>query len=172
MISPTSKPTDPVRATPGARGRARGFTLLELLLAIGLLGLVLGMSLPRVAAVRDGFRHGEDVRAVAVFLRTARDLAVTSRTTTAVSIAGDDPRSIELRYHGGPGTRTTEVLRRVTIADRIEFVGERDAILFFADARSAGGELVIRDDSGSVRHRVRVEAGPAHVLVDSGGGRR
>ena len=175
MTSPTSKSSEP------------GFTLLELLLAITLVGLVLSMSLPRIEAVRDGLRDDEDARAVAVLLSTARDLAISTGTTSAVSIAPADPRTLELRIgeQVAPlgeapvpsaflpdGEGTEDVVRRVRVRGRIELLADRDRILFFSDGRSAGGDLLLRGAAQRVQHRFRVVDGPAHVLVEAGRTRR
>lgn len=187
MTSRTSKRTEP-RVTGGAtapdRGAAPGFTLLELLLVVALVGLVLGLTLPRVDAVRDAFLCDEDARSIAVLLRSARHDAVTRRATTAVSIARDEVRTLELRIVEGstwpdedPGIGAAACVahiddapvRRVEVSHRIDLVAAEDQILFYADGRSSGGDVAVVDDRDRVLHRLRVDASTAHVLIEASG---
>ena len=50
----------------------RNETLLELLLVMAVMGLALGLGLPRIGAVRTAYLAAEEAREVAGFLRAAR----------------------------------------------------------------------------------------------------
>ena len=130
---------------------ARGFTLLELLVVMVLIGLIGGIAVPRLS---NAFL-GPSVRAaaleVAAGLRGARSLAV---TTGAATLFRYDPRS-----------------RRMTVADRVQgdpladnlevTFGNPDTgqafpgVAFFPDGSSSGGRVNL--SSGGQSYVVTVD---------------
>lgn len=174
MTSPTSRTCD----------RRGGFTLLELLLAIGVMSLVLALGLPRMGAVRGSFLVDEEARAVAGFVRAARLDAVACRVPVTVTVApGDRPalqwRRADARSWAGeddapprasgasdeaaadaPSVRTLRLDGAVRV-----LAPEGDAIVFFADGTSGGGHLTLRAPDGRTRHRLRVDAATGAVMV-------
>lgn len=152
-----------------------GFTLLELLLAIGLMGLMLGLSLPRVGAVKKAYFATEEARAVANSIRSAQDSAIARRTTVAVTTNPDLGNSLEVRrlevqswYAGdsaglASGGRDWQaiwdspVVRNTLVSGNLRLEANEPGILFFANGTSTGGEILIEDEDGRVQHHFRVE---------------
>ena len=152
-----------------------GFTLLELLLAIGLMGLMLGLTLPRVGAVKKAYFATEEARAVANSIRSAQDSAIARRTTVALTINPDFENSLEVRrlqaqsWHAGDSAglasggrgwqaiREAPVVRSTVIAGRLRLESGKQGILFFANGTSTGGEIMIEDEDGRVQHHFRIE---------------
>lgn len=76
----------------GARhqvNRARGFTLLEILVVLALAAIILALVLPRLGGGLEGLRVRTASRQVAALLRSARVQAVAWRQTVTVTA---DPR--------------------------------------------------------------------------------
>lgn len=118
---------------------ARGFTLLELLVVMVLVGLLGGIALPRL---NDAF-VGPSVRAaaldVAAVLRAARSQAVTQGTATLFRY---DPRTRQMAITDRP--------RGAALAESLEVVfGNPNApqaipgIAFFPDGSSSGGQVAL-----------------------------
>lgn len=181
MTTPMSRTCDPGAARPAPRPDRGGFTLLELLLAIGVMGLVLGLGLPRLGAVKESFLAVEEAREVAALVRTARLDAVANRAAVTVAVAADGG-ALELR-RARPGTWTVggdqavaadgdpqepwqgAALRRVAVSGRLDLVTPGPGILFHANGTSSGGELLLCGGDGRLRHRILVDAGTGQVHV-------
>ena len=67
----------------------RGLTLLELLLAIVISGLLLGVSLPRFAAARDRLMVDEEVRRLTSAHRRARITAILQSRAIVLFVSAD-----------------------------------------------------------------------------------
>jgi len=130
-----------------------GFSLLELLVTLALVGLVVVLSLPGLSHGRGGAGLSSDARLLAARLRAAREMALVTRSTTHVNI------DITNRGIGGIGVRAED---RFTSANRVTVTtarGKADRgtadIIFAPDGSSSGGEVTL--ESGSLERRVRVE---------------
>lgn len=152
-----------VRAAPGARRRARGFTLIEVLLATVLLAAGLSLAFATlVAATKTANRgeamadHSERVRAVEGFLRTRIS------ATRAVPFAFDSATSLPQRFLGEPD-------RMRFVADIPDYLGRGGPYLHDIAVESG------RDDTRITLALAQVLAGeqieereprPPELLVD------
>ncbi len=118
-----------------------GFTLLELIVVIGLIGLMSAAILPRIFSSSDRYSLSADVRSVVSLLRESRAMAIESHdekvisfnlTTKEYSISGekdkfflDDNTEIEVF------TAESEI----TADDKLA------SIRFFPDGSSTGGRI-------------------------------
>jgi len=123
------------------RGRAGGFTLLEVVLALVVLALAASLTLP--ALVRPS---GTELRAaagtVAAGLRRARDAAVSSGTESALTLDLDRRR---FTVTGMPGVRRLPErvsVRLFTARSEVE-EDNRGRIRFFPDGSSTGGRVTL-----------------------------
>jgi prepilin-type N-terminal cleavage/methylation domain-containing protein len=174
MTSPTSRTCD----------RRGGFTLLELLLAIGVMSLVLALGLPRMGAVRGSFLVDEEARAVAGFVRAARRDAVSCRAPVVVTVAAGDAAVLEWRRAGaqpwtgddeqpprasgasGEAAADTPPVRTLRLDGAVRVLAPGgDAIVFFADGASSGGQLTLCAPGGGAVHRLRVDASTGAVMI-------
>ena len=98
-------------AVGAGRPAARGFTLLELLLALAITAIVLGMSVPMTASALDEMRAAMAARYVEGRIMNARMLAVRRSTSVALRFepSGSDYRLAEYVDGNGNGIRSAEI---------------------------------------------------------------
>jgi general secretion pathway protein H len=126
--------------------RSAGFTLLELLVVMGILGLILAVVLsakPKTAAARVAVAG----RAVAATLQLARTQAMATNTETVVRI---DPQSRQFGLLGSTHALPRGMTVAMTVAEteRIEGSG---GMRFYPDGQSSGGEIVLMLDGRASR---------------------
>lgn len=120
--------------------RSSGFTLLELLLVLLILGLAYGLALPMLDNGSLGLELKSSARQVAAGLRTARSQAVSRRIEAVMTIdiekktfqITDDPKTYPLsnRLELSLFTAQTELEH-----------GASGSIRFFPDGSSTGGRV-------------------------------
>lgn len=126
--------------------RARGFTLLELLVVMVILAAVVGLVVPRFGAALPGVELKGAARDVASALRYARGRAIATRSDIAVVF---DVDAATYRIEGaGADERERSLGRNVSarlVTGRSELRGESvGAISFFPDGSSTGGRVTLR----------------------------
>ena len=135
----------------GSRGRGRGFTLIEVLVVVGLIAIA---GLLSVGILGGGLERMQ--------LRSAAgDIAANLRFTRAHALATGTPQ----RFSIDPVQRSWQAPRERsgTIPERleVEFTGAREM-----QERDGEGVIVFFDDGASSGGRVRLEAGDARWDVD------
>ncbi|MFA5112369.1 MAG: prepilin-type N-terminal cleavage/methylation domain-containing protein, partial [Desulfobaccales bacterium] len=86
-------------APPRGMGGALGFTLLELLAVLALLGLMMALVLPGLQRTLQRERERADLRQFMTAMRTARSVAATTHTRQRVFI---DLKNHRYRLEGSP----------------------------------------------------------------------
>ena len=123
-----------------------GFTLVELLVVMGIMGLVLGAVLtarPKAVATRVAVA----ARAVAATLQLARAQAMTSNAETVFRVDAQKGRfGLPNSMHVLP--RGMSVAMTVAETER---VGDSGGIRFFPDGQSSGGAIALTLDGRSAR---------------------
>jgi len=132
------------------KGRQAGFTLIEMLVVIGILGLVTGLMFPVWASPLHRVQLYEARAALVAHLRTAR----------ADAVRGGDQVTFRLADDGrGYGWEQSSAF----LPAGVGIDGETRSITFFADGSSSGGELKLAD-----RHRaLTVAVDPDVGLVET-----
>lgn len=165
-----------------ADAHRQGFTLLELLLVMAVMGVVLGLGLVRIDAVKASYFAAEEASMVCGLLRAARLDAVATRATVLVGTNPEAPQVLEQRRLpvrswsaeadampvAAPRAWDGPVIRSARVAGRLRLEADGPGILFFASGASSGGELAIEADDGRVLHRLRVDAATGEVVVQPG----
>lgn len=129
-----------------ATGKA-GFTLLEMLVVVGLMALVAGLAFPSLLTMAGAARFASATRLTELALRQAHADAV--RTGRAVRFAIDDGGAALFVSHR-PLTMLPPPARAEAPAD---------GILFFADGSASGGLVRLIDGSRQRRFRVAEDSG-------------
>lgn len=172
-----------VMMTSATWKNSEGFTLLELLLAIGLMGLMLGLTLPNVGAVKQAYFATEEAKGVANSIRAARIDAISSRATVALTITPDSWNQLEERrlpvqswYAGDSAGLASEdrgwggiweapVVRRTEVAGHLLLKSPVSGILFFANGSSTGGEIILHDDEGLPKRQFLIDPSTGELFV-------
>ncbi len=123
----------------------RGFTLIEIILVVLLIGLFAGLAVPVVMDTLDRVQRNSSLREVSSILRTARIRAVAFKAP--ISFNGD----FESNEFWLTNIRTDEDYKIYELEDEIIFSEYDDgdsilnegvfSILFFPQGNSSGGEI-------------------------------
>ena len=138
--------------TPGQGMRARGFTLVELIVVLFIIALVAAVSLPTVGRGVDALQLRAEVATFSTFLRYAREQAITRREAQEVTINADAHLLI-LRAAGAEKSRATRRL-----SPRISISAESPtglSIMFSPGGVSSGGSFRLVGPDGRA-YRVSV----------------
>jgi general secretion pathway protein H len=130
-----------------------GFTLMELLVVLGILGLVLTLAVPSLGRSLPGLQLQTDARTVAAALREARMLAIGGNRETRLVV---DVEQRTLQLGDGDAVRLNPQLGISLLTAASEApAAETGGISFFPDGTSTGGRVTL-----SLGERQR------HVVVD------
>lgn len=142
-----------------------GFTLLELVVVLGLMALIMALVLPglRQSYVRE--RDRANLRGLVVALRAARSEAATNRRRVRVFL---DLQTGQYRLEGSTqrgqltGMKISDV--RLVWQDQLK---QHGYVAFYGDGSSSGGRLQLVDPAG-VPYRVEVEVITGRVSLKRG----
>jgi len=131
-------------ARPGSR-RARGFSLLELMAALAIAGLVMALAVPSTLRMYDNIRYRQAVRDVVTLFASARYEALHSGRTQTVEV---DPEERSVRF-----ANTVEVLPG-SVAMTVHSASELNrggigVIRFYAEGGASGGGVDIESATGA-----------------------
>lgn len=125
------------------RARAAGFTMLELLVVIVLVGILASLSSPLFSSGVSAAEHRAAARSVAQTLRFARSEAIANRTDVGVEFNLQD-RTYQLpggkrrgKWPEGIALQLTTTVAE-TVDDKHAFVR------FYADGGSTGGRVTLK----------------------------
>lgn len=135
----------------------RGFTLLELALALTLVALTLGVALPRIATIRDSWIAEEEAQAIVQAHRRARLSAILLSQPVVLTVSADsltitNAAGTVLWRRPGPtagGATFASPLRRLTFSPVGVTMGLSNAT--FRVSRGAALRSVIVSRLGRVR---------------------
>lgn len=98
-------------ATNGRRfGDERGFSLIQLIIAVGIMGIVAGMSILGVRSARSSSRLSTSARDFAQYAEKARLDAIRRRTTTHIEFTGSNTYEVTMDFNGD-GVSETRALK-------------------------------------------------------------
>lgn len=142
---------------------ATGFSLIELMLVVGVMGIVMAIAVLQAGASRASLKSDGAMRVVLGQLRMARELAITQRRYMRITFT--DPDVVTVDREAVPGTKTeTETMSTTSLEGGVTFMvaeklpdtperfGNQQAI-DFGDAKSIkfspDGTLVNQDGASA-----------------------
>ncbi len=128
----------------------RGFTLLELLVTLGVIALAVGLALPAIGRSTETVRARAEIAGFSAVLRHAREQAITRREPHRVVV---EPGARRVTVLAGDEVRRARVFSgRMTIEAG---ASPTTSVRFEPEGSSSGGEFHLT--SGSTRYRVTVD---------------
>ena len=154
----TTRATSPTAKTFRRDG---GYALLELVLALAVMGLVAAVALPRAARAPGTIELRATAEQIAALLRSDRNTAIRERRDVLAQVDVEN---------GAIASGSLNQVLRIPAGVRIEFLqssrevgGDDGGIRFLPDGRSSGGVVTIaRDDTA---YSISVNWLTASVLV-------
>jgi general secretion pathway protein H len=134
----------------------QGFSLIELVVVLLVLAIAAAVVTPAVGRTVDGVRARAEVGAVAAFLRSAREQAVTRRQALEV-VVERDAHALVVRRAGLEGEAGVLGSRAVSPRLRIEAAALSPRVTFFPHGMSSGARFAIAAP-GSRAYVIAVDA--------------
>jgi len=153
-------------ASPFRAARDRGFTLLELVVVLVIMGIVLGVTIPRFGSMLGGGGSSRFSKSLAAYLRGARELSLIRGSPVVVAIDPDGARIVcrDLRSD-------EQLLSPLTPPEivhvELEFHNSplQEAVVFYPLGNATGGRFLLEVEGESAR-AVDVEAISGEVRIE------
>ena len=146
----------------GKRAGANGFTLLELLIVLAILGLTITLAVPLFARAMPGVEAKAAARDVAAMLRAAHSQAIAGNREVTVAV-DLERRTVEL---AGARSQTIAAGIGIGLYTAAEELIDKGAgrIRFYPDGTSTGGR--VRFSAGDRKYDVIVDWISGNVKID------
>lgn len=134
----------------------RGFSLMELVVVLAVLSVAAAVVAPAVGRTADGVRARAEVGAIAAFLRSAREQAVTRRHALEV-LVDHDTHALVMRRVGRQEEAAVLASRAVSPLLRIEADPPPPRVTFLPHGMSSGARFAVAAP-GSRAYVIAVDA--------------
>lgn len=144
---------------------SRGFTLLETLIVLGIMGLLMAIIVPKALSGRDYYTLGKNTRAVSSVMRLARGLAVAEQQETVVIF---DLKEKTYQLPPQKAKKLDEAIHLEVFASTAEISDDekKAGIRFYPDGGSSGGRVTLTLDGDDRAIDVVWMTGKIHILDD------
>lgn len=144
---------------------SRGFTLLETLIVLGLMGLLMAIIVPKALSGRDYYTLGKNTRSVSSVMRLARGQAIAEQKETVVTF------NLEEKTYQLPPQKAKKLdeaihLEVFTSTAEISDDEKTAGIRFYPDGGASGGRVTLTLDDDSRAIDVVWMTGKIHILDD------
>src|SRR5262249_6256432 len=122
-----------------------GFTLLELLVVLGIMALALAIAVPSLSRSHQHLVLRATAYELATYLRSARATAQSSNAEHTITL------DVDRRLYWGQGVVGTRPLpdgTEVSVPDSERVDRSVRRVRFFPDGGTSGAKIVLRDDQG------------------------
>ncbi len=120
----------------------RGFSLMELVVVLAILGIGAAVVAPGIGRTADGIRARSEIGAVAAFLRSAREHAVTRGQAMEVRV-DDETHTLVMRQAGHSGDSAVQATRAVSSLVRIAAGPPAQSVTFLPHGMSTGARFAL-----------------------------
>jgi general secretion pathway protein H len=144
-----------------------GFTLLEMLVVLAILGLVVALALPTLQRPPDNLRLEAATRTLASALRFSRAQAIARNVDVVLTIHAD--RRVFESSTGSAVQLDQEISVEMIFAALERRGGAVGAIRFFPDGSSSGGDIVLTLNKRRARISVNWLTGEARLDLAGNG---
>jgi len=138
-MAETELPAETVRIKTSTAGNSNGFTLLELLVVLFIIGLATAMVVFSAGRMRDNSVFREEARKIYLTAKHAREAAILERRDVALKI-DEEANRYWLDYGGD---KTSEMH---TVPKKYPLSGKN--LYFFPKGNSSGGLIEIKNEKG------------------------
>ncbi|MBI5075232.1 MAG: prepilin-type N-terminal cleavage/methylation domain-containing protein [Nitrospirae bacterium] len=128
-----------MRIKTSTAGNKRGFTLLELLVVLFIVGIIVSIVAVSVGSLRDKALFTEEARRIYLTAKHAREAAIIDRTEVAFRL-NEETNTYWLDYPASKPSENHAVPKKFTITGT--------DIFFFPKGNSSGGLIEIQNEKG------------------------
>jgi general secretion pathway protein H len=132
------------------RRRARGFSLVEITIAVAILAALTGLAATSLVPATDRMRLRAEVREIVGLMGDARTRAITTRSIAVFEL---DARNRRIFYGEPAMVRQLPALMSLQV-NGDEGARDRQRIVFYPEGSASGGVFAIADRSRSIVVRV------------------
>ncbi len=148
-------------------GTSQGFTLIELIIVIILLGLMVALSAPAIGNSLSNLRLNTNARHLAAVLRNTRSKAIADKQNYQITFKAEGK---SYTYPTESGNKSVALARGVKIkqvrqAD--ELLEEELTLFFYPKGNSNGGEIILENEREQA-FRIEVEPISGRVKIRRG----
>jgi general secretion pathway protein H len=141
--------------------RARGFTLLEIVIVVAMIALLMGLSAYALSRQLPGQQLRNSAKQIAAELRYTKTQALISGQAQTFSINPQTREWAGPKGHEGSLPDAFEILTTTASAERLS--DDVAAIKFFPEGASTGGRIVLKRDAAEWRVDVKWLTGDVSV---------
>ena len=150
----------------GGRARRAGFTLLELIVVLIIMGIVLGVTGPRLVGSLGGDEVTRFSKVVASYLRNAREVSIVRNVPVEVTLDEGERSIVCLDARGGrPVLSSIEIPEALRVSLRYDSGQPSDAVHFYPLGNATGSRVVLEGEKGGSM-TVAVESITGEVYIE------
>lgn len=125
--------------------RTQGFTLLEMLVVLGIMGMMAAVLVPRISTRHDHYTLAANMREISSALRMTRSKAIVSQKDQVLRFNLDD-KTYQIEGEKPRALDPSVEMKIFTAQSEISHNGREAAIRFYSTGTSTGGRVTLSLD--------------------------